>query len=62
MEMEQMKAHLLAEIKDDIKTNQGKADANLKEMKEEMRASQELLKDEMLAKMETNHEKVDAKI
>jgi hypothetical protein len=26
-----------------------------------MRASQELLKDEMLAKMETNHKKMDAK-
>jgi hypothetical protein len=30
-------------------------------MKEEMRASQELLKDEMLAKMETNHKKMDAR-
>jgi hypothetical protein len=39
--------------KDDTRTNQAKADANLKEMKEEMSASQEFLKDEMLAKMES---------
>jgi TATA-binding protein-associated factor Taf7 len=46
----------------DIRTNQSKADANLKEI----RASQELLKEEMLAKMEakidTNQEKMEAAI
>jgi hypothetical protein len=36
MEMEQMMACLLAEMKDEIRTNQAKANVNLKEIKEEM--------------------------
>jgi hypothetical protein len=48
----------IKELKEDIKTNQAKADANLREMKEEMRAGQEPLKEEMLAKMETHHERM----
>jgi hypothetical protein len=50
MEMEQMKACLLAEMK----TNQAKTNANLMEM----RASQELLKEEMLAKLDGHHERM----
>jgi hypothetical protein len=46
-------------MKEYIRTNQAKADDNLKEIKEEMRAGQ-LLKDEMLAKMETYQERVEA--
>jgi hypothetical protein len=37
MDSEQMMARLL----DDMKTNQAKTDANLKELKEEMRAGQD---------------------
>jgi hypothetical protein len=40
--------------KEDIKTNQAKVDASLKEI----RAGQELLKEKMLAKMETNQERM----
>jgi hypothetical protein len=46
MEGEQMMARLLPEME----SNQAKTNANLKEMK----AGQELLKEEMLAKMEAN--------
>jgi hypothetical protein len=46
MEMEQMMACPLAKMR----INQGKTDANLKEI----RANQELLKEEMLAKMGPN--------
>jgi hypothetical protein len=58
VEMEQMMACLLAEMK----TNQARTAASLKEMKEEMRAGQELLKEEMLTKMETDEERTDAKL
>jgi hypothetical protein len=58
METEQMMACLL----DEIKTNQVKLDAKPKEMKEEMRADQKLLKEEMLVKMESNQERIDAKL
>jgi cob(I)alamin adenosyltransferase len=51
METEQMMAHLLARMKAEIRTNQAKTDANLKEMKEEMMARLE-------AKVEANNEKV----
>jgi hypothetical protein len=54
MEVVKMMACLLAEIK----TNQEKMDANL----EEMKGSQEYLKEEMLAKMETSQERVDVKL
>jgi hypothetical protein len=67
MELEQMMACLLAEMK----TNQVKMDANLKEMKEvragqehlkeEMRACQEL-KEEMLAKLDAHHERTMVRI
>jgi hypothetical protein len=50
MEMEIMMARLLAEIK----TNQDNTDENLKEIREQMRADQELLKEELLAKLQTN--------
>jgi hypothetical protein len=46
-------------MKEEIRTNQTKTDANLKEirahqeyLKEEIRAGQELLKEEMLTKMD----------
>jgi hypothetical protein len=51
METERMMARLLAEIRN----KQAKADANLREM----RAGQELLKEEMLAKMETYQERME---
>jgi hypothetical protein len=50
--MQQMMAHLLADTKAEIRTNQAKTDTN----RREMRAGQELLKEEMLTKMETNQE------
>jgi hypothetical protein len=46
MEMTQMMAHLLGEIK----ANKAKMDANLKEMREEMRAGHK----ELMAIVETN--------
>jgi hypothetical protein len=68
MEVEQMMTCLLADIRtnwEEMKTDQAKIEANLREM----RAGQELLKEEMLAKMETsqewmeaNQEKMDAKM
>jgi hypothetical protein len=51
--VEQMMSRLLAEMK----TNQAKMDTSLKEM----RAGQELLKEKMLAKVETNQERMGAK-
>jgi uncharacterized coiled-coil protein SlyX len=56
MGMEQMMACLLDEIKAEIRTNQAKTVAYLRQMI----ASQELLKEEMLAKMETNKERMEA--
>jgi hypothetical protein len=57
--MEQMMARLLAEIR----TNQAKADTSQNKMKEKIRTNQELLKEEMLAKMEArvyaNNEKFE---
>jgi hypothetical protein len=52
-----MMARLLAEIKAEIRSNKAKTDANLKEM----RASQELLKQKNVAKMENNQEEMEAK-
>jgi hypothetical protein len=54
MEEEQMMAHLLAEIR----SNRKKMDTN----QAAMTANQDILKEEMLAKMEANQEKKDAKI
>jgi hypothetical protein len=48
MEMEQVIAHLLAQIKAEI-TNQAKTNVNLRKMK----AGQELMKEKMLVKLET---------
>jgi outer membrane protein TolC len=42
---------VLREMREDIKTNQAKADANLREI----RASQELLKEEMLDRLDAHH-------
>jgi hypothetical protein len=54
MEVKQMMARMLAEMKAEIRTNQAKADTNVKEI----RAGKELLK-EMLAKMDA---KIDANL
>jgi hypothetical protein len=62
MEMEEMMACLLAKMKPEIRTNQAKADDNLKEMMEDMTASQELLKEEMLAKLNAHHKRVMARM
>lgn len=43
MEMEQMMDHLLVKMKATIRTNQAKADTNLKEMKIEMAARLEAM-------------------
>jgi hypothetical protein len=59
--MEEMMTSLLAEIsinREKTKTNQAKTDANLEEIKEEMRTGQKLLKEEMLEKLETNQERM----
>jgi hypothetical protein len=56
MKMEQMMARLLAKIKAGIRINQAKTDANLRDMG----ADQELLKEEILAKMETDQEMMEA--
>jgi hypothetical protein len=50
----------LTDVKEEIRINQDKADANLEEVKEEMWAGQRLLKDEMLAKMDTYQERMEA--
>jgi hypothetical protein len=44
-----------------IYANLANTGANLKEMREEMKASLELQKEEMLAKMETNQDRMEAK-
>jgi hypothetical protein len=41
MEMEQIMAHLLAELKAGLRTNRDKADVSLREMKAEMITNQE---------------------
>jgi hypothetical protein len=64
VKVEQMMAHVLAEMR----TNREKMDTKQVEMRasqqhlEEEKASQELLKSEMLSKMETNQEKLDMKV
>jgi hypothetical protein len=58
VEGEQMMARLLAEMK----TIQAKTDASLNEMKQELRVSQEHQEEGMLAKMETNQERMDPKL
>jgi hypothetical protein len=60
MEMEQIIACLLAEIKIEIRTNQAKTDANLKEMKEEMTSRPEAMIMNNQERMKPNHEKMDA--
>jgi hypothetical protein len=69
MEMEQMMACLLADIKAEIRTNQAEMEANQakmeasqREMRQEMRAGQELMKEEMLTKMATNQEMMITKM
>jgi hypothetical protein len=69
MEMEQMMARLPGEIKTGIRSNQAKtdyiqakADAKLREMREEMRAGQELLKEEMLAKLDAPEKRMMARM
>jgi hypothetical protein len=57
MEVEQMTACLLAEIRTSrvkMNANQAKADTNLREM----RAGQEVVKQEMLAKLDAHHERM----
>jgi hypothetical protein len=61
MEVEQMLACLLAEIRtsgDKIKASLKETRADQKCMKEEMRAGQEFLKEEMLAKLNFHHERM----
>jgi hypothetical protein len=59
--MEQMMTGLLAEMRtnrEEVRTNQEKKEANVTEME----AGQELLKEEMRFKMETNQGKMMAKL
>jgi tRNA/tmRNA/rRNA uracil-C5-methylase (TrmA/RlmC/RlmD family) len=68
MELEQMMARLLAEIRTktekmhanqaEMKANHAKTHANLREM----RAGQELLKEEMLVKLDAHHERMMARM
>jgi hypothetical protein len=58
MEMEQMMVRLLAEMK----TNQAKTNVNLMEIREEMRASQELQKEETVGKVDGHHERMMARM
>jgi hypothetical protein len=70
MEMEQMMTHLLAEIRinpEEISSNkaktdanQAKTDANLSEIREERRAGQGLLKEEMRVKLDVQNERMMA--
>jgi hypothetical protein len=60
MEIEQMMARLPVEIKAEIRTNQAKTDVNLREMREEMTSGQELLTEELLAKLDVHHERMMA--
>jgi hypothetical protein len=53
-----MEMHPDACLLDEMKMNQAKTNANPKEM----RTDQNLLKEEMLAKMDTNQERMDAKL
>jgi hypothetical protein len=62
MEMEQMMAYLLAEIRtnqEEMKENIRTNDANLKEMKEEMTARLEASLQNMKAKIKANNEKFE---
>jgi hypothetical protein len=56
--MEQMMALLLAEIKTEIRTNQAKTDSTLREL----RAGQEFLKEEMLAKLGIHYGRMMARV
>jgi hypothetical protein len=58
MEVEQMMAQMLDKMKAEIRTNQAKMEATLKEV----RAGQELLKEEMLAKINASQEQTKAKM
>jgi hypothetical protein len=58
MEMEQVMARMLAEMKAEIRTNQAQTAANLREM----RAGQELLEEEMPTKLDAHHERMMARM
>jgi rubrerythrin len=62
MEMEQMMARLLAEMKAQTRTNQAKVDASLNKMKEEMTARLEAMIQKNQERMETNQEKMMDKL
>jgi hypothetical protein len=60
-----MMVRLLAEIRTNqakTEASQAKTDANLKEIKEAMRAGQKLLKEEMVTKFDAHHERMIARI
>jgi hypothetical protein len=56
MEMEEMMAHLLAEMKAEIRTNQAKADTSLKEMMARLEAMIKNNQENMMAKLDAHHE------
>jgi hypothetical protein len=58
IEMEQMMAHLLSEIR----TTQVVMIAGQEDLKDEMSAGQELLEEEMLANIDDNQEEMEARI
>jgi hypothetical protein len=61
--MEQMMERLLAKMdanQAQMKVNQTKTDSNLREMREEMKVGQEFLKEGMLTKLDTHHERMMA--
>jgi hypothetical protein len=65
VEVEQMMACLLAEVRtnrEKLAVSEAKPDASLREVREEMRACQELLKEEMLGKLDAYHERMIARM
>jgi hypothetical protein len=52
---------MIARLEAMIENNQAKADANLWEMREEIRSGKELLKEEMLAKSDAHHKRMIAR-
>jgi hypothetical protein len=49
------------EMNEDIKTKQTKSDANLRTIKDKMRTGQELLKEQMLAKLVAHYKRTMAR-
>jgi hypothetical protein len=66
MEFEQMMAGMLAEMKARIRTNQANSETKAETNLEKMRAGQELMKEDLMAMLETkldaHHERMTANV